>query len=128
MVHPPIPTFLLLTLTFESRLHKLLPHTLHVMWPMHLQSLKLLPVTVKEMYLQENTLFDLRPRSHEMLPSTLYIMWLMHLQYLKLLRSTVKSRRIYKRTQYLTSDHEIKVIGDVAQYPLHHLTYAPAEF
>ena len=38
----------------------MLPSTLSIMWPMHLQSLKLLCLTVyEEMHLQENTLFDL---------------------------------------------------------------------
>ena len=47
---------------------------LYIMWPIHLQGLMLLHLTVKEeMHLQEITLFDLS-RSHEMLPSTLYIM------------------------------------------------------
>ena len=38
---------------------KALPSTHYIMWPMHLQSLKLLHQTVKEMHLQENTFFDL---------------------------------------------------------------------
>ena len=38
----------------------MLPSTLYIMSPMHLQSLKLLLLTVKEeMYLQEYTLYDL---------------------------------------------------------------------
>ena len=56
--------------TFGSRSHKIVCH----LWPMHLQSLKLLPVMVKEMHIQENTLFDLWPprsRSHKILPSTI---------------------------------------------------------
>ena len=55
----------------------MLPSTLHIMRPMHLQSLKLLPLTVWEtMHLQENTLFT----------------------------------------------------RNVAQYPLHHVTYAAIKF
>ena len=37
----------------------MLPSTLYIMWPMHLQSLKLLCLKVEEMHLQENTVFDL---------------------------------------------------------------------
>ena len=55
---------------------------LYIMWPMYLQSLKLLRPMVKEMHYQENTLFDLDP----------------------------------------------KVTQNVAQYPRHHVTYAPAKF
>ena len=40
----------------------MLPSALYIMWPMHLQSLKLLLQTIKEeMHLQENSLFDLWP-------------------------------------------------------------------
>ena len=35
-----------LTLTLRSRSHKMLPSTLHIMWPIKLQSLKLLGLTV----------------------------------------------------------------------------------
>ena len=46
--------------------------------------------TIKEeMYLQENTLYDLDLGSHKMLPSTLHIMLSTHLQNLKLLNQTV---------------------------------------
>ena len=37
----------------------MLPSTLYIMSSMHLQSLKLLHPTVKEMHLQENTLYVL---------------------------------------------------------------------
>ena len=37
----------------------MLPSTLYIMWPKHLQSLKLLRLKVEEMHLQENTVFDL---------------------------------------------------------------------
>ena len=37
----------------------MLPSTLYIMSPIHLQSLKLLLPTVKEMHLQEITLYDL---------------------------------------------------------------------
>ena len=35
-----------LTLTLGSRSHEMSPSTLYIMWPIHLQSLKLLPLTV----------------------------------------------------------------------------------
>ena len=51
-----------LTLTLGSRSHKMLPSTLYIMWPIQLQSLKVLCLTVKkEIQLQENTIFDLWP-------------------------------------------------------------------
>ena len=63
---------------WPSRSHKMLPSTLHIMWPMHLWSLLLLLPTVwDDMHLQENTLYG------KILPM---------------------------------------------QYPLHHVTYAPAKF
>ena len=38
----------------------MLPSTLYIMWPMQLQSLKLLRLLIKEeIHLHENTLFDL---------------------------------------------------------------------
>ena len=52
--------FLPLTLTFDSRSNEVLPSNLNLMWPIPLQSLKVLCQRVKEeMYLQENTSFDL---------------------------------------------------------------------
>ena len=57
-----------------------------------------------------------------MLPSILYIMSPMHLQSLKLLCPTVKGKHFQENTLY---DLDTQ---DVAQYPLHHMTYAPAKF
>ena len=52
-----------LALTSGSRSHEMLPYTLNMMRPIHLQRLKLLCPTVKEeMHLQESSLFDLWPR------------------------------------------------------------------
>ena len=42
---------LYLTLTLGSRSQKMLPSTLHIMWPMHLQSLKLLHPRLKRKYI-----------------------------------------------------------------------------
>ena len=50
-------------LTLGSRSHKMLPSSIHIMWPMHLRTLKLLcPMVQEKMHLQENTLFDLDPK------------------------------------------------------------------
>ena len=35
---------------------------------------------------------------------------------------------IYKKIQYLTFDLGVKVTQNVAQYPLHHVTYSAAKF
>ena len=60
---------------------------LYIMWPIHLQGLMLLGLTVKEeMHLQEITLFELWP-------------W-----------------------------PRVKVTQNVAQYPLHHVTYLGTMF
>ena len=87
---------------------------------MHLQSLKLLCSTVsEEMHLQEK--FDLIltqgqdhinhcPLHHEH----------MYLQNLKLLRPMVKGMHLQEKIFDLTLT--------IAQYPLHHVTYAPAKF
>ena len=48
-----MPTVLPLTFTLGLRLHKMLPNTLYIMSPMHLQIMKLQCPTVKEeMHLQ----------------------------------------------------------------------------
>ena len=64
--------------------------------------------------------------SHETLPSTLYIMWPMHLQSLKRFRR----RYIYKKIHYLTLGHDlgVEVSWNIAQYPLHYVTFATAKF
>ena len=64
----------------------------------------------------------------------LYIMWptCMYVQSVNFLRPLVMIMHL-QEIQYLTFDLDPKVIGDkvtwnVAQYPLHHVTYAPANF
>ena len=71
-------------MTLEWRAHEMLPRTLYIMWPVQLQSLKMLHPMFKEMHLQKNIiwLLTLGSKSHETLP-----MWPMHLQSLKLIRS-----------------------------------------
>ena len=51
--------FLSLTLSLGLTSYEVLPSTLNIMCPIHLQRLKVLCRRVEEMYLQENTLFDL---------------------------------------------------------------------
>ena len=56
----------------------MVPSTLCIMWPMHLQRLKLLRAkALEDMHLQENILFDLCAypwsKSHRMLLSTHYV-------------------------------------------------------
>ena len=62
------------------------------------------------------------------LPSTLYIMRPIQLQSLKLLRLTVSEEKHYKKIHYLTFDLGVKVTGNVALYPLHHVTCSPTKF
>ena len=100
-----------MNLTVTSMSLEMLPSTLYIMWRMQL-------------HLQENTLFDLWPRSHDMLPSVLCITWSMHLQSLKLLRPTVTSRCIYKKIQYLTLTLVSNVTWDIAQCLLNHMARA----
>ena len=50
-------------------------------------------------------------------------MWPMYLQSLKLLRSMVNEMHYQENTLF---DH--KVTQNVAKYPRHHVTYAPAKF
>ena len=46
-------------MTLGSRSYEVLPSTLNIMWPIHMQSLKVLCRKVKEMHLQENATYDL---------------------------------------------------------------------
>ena len=73
-------------LTLASRSYAILPSTLYIMRPMHLQRLKLL--LKEQMHLQENTIFDLGLgiKATQDVAMHLYIMWHMHLQSLLLLR------------------------------------------
>ena len=50
----------------------------------------------------------------------------MHLQRLKLLRPTVYVEMHLQENTLL--DLDIKITQNVAQYPLHHVIYAPAKF
>ena len=63
-----------------------------------------------------------------MLLSTLYIMGLMHLQSLKLLRPKVEEEIHIQENKFGTLTLRAKITSSVAQYPLHHVTYATAKF
>ena len=54
----------------------------------------------------------------------------MHLQSLKLLRQKLYEEKYLKEIQYLTFDLDlgVKVTQNVAQYPLHHVTYSATKF
>ena len=52
----------------------------------------------------------------------------MHLQLLKLLRPTVKAQMHLQENTVFDLDLGIKVTQDVAQHPLHNVTYAFAKF
>ena len=82
------------------------------------------------MHLQENTLFDLDLGGHKkccQVPSTscdLYTYRVLS-YYVKRFR-----RSIYKKIQYWTFDLDlgVKVTQNIAQYPLHHVTYLATKF
>ena len=58
-----------------------------------------------------------------MLPSAIYIVWPMHLQSLKLLRLKLKEEEHLQEYSIFDLDLGAKVTQNVAQYPLHHVTY-----
>ena len=69
-----------------------------------------------------------RSRSHETLPSTLNIMWPLHQQNLMLLHPMVKEEMHLQENTLFDLDLGVKVTWNVAQCPLHHVSYAPTEF
>ena len=72
-------------------------------------------------------IFD-RVNVEGMLPSTLYIMWPMQLQSLKLLRLIFQEEMHLQEHTLLTFDLWVKATRNVAQYSLHHGTYAATKF
>ena len=52
----------------------------------------------------------------------------MHQQSLKLLYPTVKEKMHLQENTLFDLDLGVKVTGNVVQYPLHHVTYAPTNF
>ena len=67
-------------------------------------------------------------RCHKMLLSTLDIMWPMRQQSLMLLHPMVKEKMHLQENKLFNLDLWVKVTQNVAQYPRHHVTYAPAKF
>ena len=67
-------------------------------------------------------------RSHKMLPSTLDIMWPMHQQSLIWLHPRIKEKMHLQENTSFDLDLWVKVTQNVAQCPLHHVTYARTEF
>ena len=67
-----------------------------------------------------------------MMLSILYIMWPLHLQGLMLLRLTFKEEMHLQEITLLTLDLDlgsrVKVAQNVAQYPLHQVTYLGTKF
>ena len=51
----------------------------------------------------------------------------MHQQSLKLLHPTVKEKMHLQENTLFENDLGFKIRGNVAQYPLHHVTYAPTK-
>ena len=101
---------------------------------MHQQSLILLHTRVKEkMHLQENTLFDLDlwGQDHKKCcPVHSTSGDLCTYRVLSYYVKRFRRRSIYKKIQYLTFDLDIgvKVTQNVAQYPLHYVTYSATKF
>ena len=70
--------------------HETLPSTLHIMWSMHLQSLKCYVQRFRrKCACKKIHSLTLTLGSHEMLPSSVYIMWPMHMRSSNLLGPTV---------------------------------------
>ena len=63
-----------------------------------------------------------------MLTSTLDFMWPMHQQSLMLLHPMVKEKMHLKENTLFDLDLGVNVTQNVAQYPWHHVTYAPTKF
>ena len=63
-----------------------------------------------------------------MLPSTLVIMWPMHQQSLMLQHPMVKEKMHLQENTLFDLNLGVKLTRNVAQYPQHHVTYAPAKF
>ena len=63
-----------------------------------------------------------------MFPSTLDIMRPMHQQSLMLLHPMVKDKMHLHENTLFDLDLGVKATRNVAQYPRHHETYAPAKF
>ena len=83
---------------------------------------------VKEkMHLQENTLFDIQCHTKCCpVPSTFCDLCTSKVLYCYIPR--LRRKCIYKKIHYLTLTFRVKITRNVAQCPLHHVTYAHTEF
>ena len=63
---------------------------------------------------------------HQILPSTLHTMWPMDLGTMKWLCQTGKEMNLKEKT-FFDLDLGIKVTLNIAQHPLHHVTFSPAK-
>ena len=114
---------------YIPRSYEMLPSTLYIMWPIQLQSLKLLRQKVKEMHLQEiqYLTFDLDlgvkvTRNVAQYP-------LHHLNYSATKFEVATSYRLVGDTSTRKYIFDlVKVTRNVAQYPLHHVTYSTTKF
>ena len=97
---------------------------LYIMWPMYLQSVKLLRQMVKEMHYQENMLFDLDPKVKGVKVTRNVAQYPgHHVTYVP-----AKFDVAFTRKYIILPWAWVKVTRNVAQYPPHHVTYAPAKF
>ena len=115
-----------LTLTLGSRSHKALPSTSCDLcnckvWSCYGQWL--MRCITKKIYYLTLTQRSRGSRSHIMLTSTLDFMWPMHHQSLILLHPMVKEKMHLQENTLFDLDAQ-----NVAQYPRHHVTYAPPKF
>ena len=110
----------------------MLPSSIHIMWPMHLRTLKLLcPMVQKKMHRKYIIWPWPQGQGHMnccLVPSTSCDLctgkiWSCYFQ--KFMR-----RCVYKKKHYLTFNLDlwVKVTQKVTQYPRHHVTYAQAKF
>ena len=110
----------------------MLPSSIHIMWPKHLRTLKLLCPMVKEIHLQKIHYLTLTPRSrsHELLPSTLnnvtYAQAKFEVATSKGLWGDVFTRKYINWPLTLTLGSRSQ--KNDTQYPRQYVTYAQAKF
>ena len=106
----------------------MLPSTLYIMWPVQLQSFKLVRQKVQEeMHLKEISIFDLGVKVTQ--NAAQYP--LHHVTYSATKFEVAMSNPLGGDLQENTLfdlDLGVKVTRNVAQYPLHHVTYSTTKF
>ena len=120
-----------LPLILGSRSHKALPSTSCDLcnckvWSCYGQWL--MRIITKKIHYLTLTPRSRGSRSHIILTSTLVFMWPMHHQSLMLLHPMVKEKMHLQENTLFDLDLGVKVTQNVAQYPRHHVTYAPPKF